>query len=168
MTEGLVELVNNPEAVLKQILFWTSGQPFLTQKICELVVKNGKEILAGNEAESIKQLVYNHIIETWRTQDHPQHLTTIEDRIIHSDRPDTLLQIYQQILQQDKIEIDDSPAQIELQLSGLIIKKQGKLRVNNPIYYNIFNRDWLSEKVANLRPYSAKFLAWKKIGRAHV
>lgn len=34
--QGLEELVNNPEVVLKEVLDWTGGQPFLTQKLCKL------------------------------------------------------------------------------------------------------------------------------------
>ncbi|WP_071587842.1 AAA-like domain-containing protein [Microcoleus vaginatus] len=43
LAKGLENVIANPQAVLKEILVWTSGQPFLTQKICELVVK-----IAGN------------------------------------------------------------------------------------------------------------------------
>ncbi|WP_353813062.1 AAA-like domain-containing protein [Moorena sp. SIO1G6] len=35
---GLVGKVDNPEQVLAEILNWTGGQPFLTQKLCKLMV----------------------------------------------------------------------------------------------------------------------------------
>jgi AAA-like domain len=37
LAEGLVGKVSNPQAVLKEILAWTGGQPFLTQKLCQLI-----------------------------------------------------------------------------------------------------------------------------------
>ncbi|AOX01182.1 hypothetical protein BJP34_18605 [Moorena producens PAL-8-15-08-1] len=37
---GLVGKVDNPEQVLGEILTWTGGQPFLTQKLCKLMVDN--------------------------------------------------------------------------------------------------------------------------------
>lgn len=36
---GLEGKVANPMAVLKEILAWTNGQPFLTQKLCQIVVQ---------------------------------------------------------------------------------------------------------------------------------
>lgn len=45
---GMEGKVNNPQDVLKEILNWTGGQPFLTQKLCQLVVEFG-EWRVGNE-----------------------------------------------------------------------------------------------------------------------
>ncbi|NJR49500.1 MAG: hypothetical protein HC780_07935 [Leptolyngbyaceae cyanobacterium CSU_1_3] len=47
LEQGLVGKVDNPEAVLKEILFWTGGQPFLTQKLCQLVAQRGDEKPGG-------------------------------------------------------------------------------------------------------------------------
>ena len=49
LAEGLVEFSSNPQAVLKEILFWTGGQPFLTQKVCHFVVKTGRLFLVGEK-----------------------------------------------------------------------------------------------------------------------
>ncbi|MEG4172579.1 MULTISPECIES: AAA-like domain-containing protein [unclassified Microcoleus] len=37
LLQGLEGKVSNPHAVLQAVLDWTGGQPFLTQKICELI-----------------------------------------------------------------------------------------------------------------------------------
>ncbi|WP_250124674.1 AAA-like domain-containing protein [Chroococcidiopsis sp. CCMEE 29] len=39
LVAGLEGKVGNPMAVLKEILSWTNGQPFLTQKLCQLVIQ---------------------------------------------------------------------------------------------------------------------------------
>jgi hypothetical protein len=39
LAAGLEGKVDNPMAVLKDILAWTNGQPFLTQKLCQLVMQ---------------------------------------------------------------------------------------------------------------------------------
>ncbi|WP_341529566.1 AAA-like domain-containing protein [Nostoc sp. UHCC 0302] len=39
LAAGLEGKVANPMAVLKEILAWTNGQPFLTQKLCQIVVQ---------------------------------------------------------------------------------------------------------------------------------
>jgi molybdate-binding protein len=55
---------------------------------------------------------------------------------------------------------DDSPEQMELLLSGLVVKQDGKLTVRNPIYAAVFNKDWVNEQLENLRPYAKMLTAW--------
>jgi hypothetical protein len=43
LAEGLAQKVENEQAVLREILSWTGGQPFLTQKLCKLVLTAGEE-----------------------------------------------------------------------------------------------------------------------------
>ncbi len=58
------------------------------------------------------------------------------------------------------IAADDSPEQVELRLTGLVVKRDGKLRVYNRIYEQVFNRDWLERSLAELRPYGGAIAAW--------
>ncbi|HLO83512.1 MAG TPA: AAA-like domain-containing protein, partial [Nostocaceae cyanobacterium] len=37
---GLMNEISNPKTVLKEVLYWTGGQPFLTQKLCWLIVNS--------------------------------------------------------------------------------------------------------------------------------
>ncbi|WP_424103039.1 CHAT domain-containing protein [Moorena producens] len=41
LVRGLEGHVSNPQAVIEEIVKWTGGQPFLTQKLCQLVVSSG-------------------------------------------------------------------------------------------------------------------------------
>jgi class 3 adenylate cyclase len=152
---GLVGKVSNPQAVLKEILSWTSGQPFLTQKLCWLIVNycnNNTEYRPpqeDEEAQWVEQIVQQQIINNWEAQDEPEHLRTIRDRILRNT-PKTiqLLQLYQQILQQGQIPAHNSPEYLELRLSGLVVQHQGSLTVKNPIYARVFNLDWVNQKLA--------------------
>lgn len=161
LVQGVAEKGFNPQALLKEVLVWTGGQPFLTQKLCKLVLNTDLFIPAGGEAEWIKQLVQSQIITNWETQDEPEHLKTIRNLILRSEqRTRELLKLYQKILQQGEISADGSPEQTELQLSGLVIKQAGRLRVYNRIYEAVFNLNWTHEALANLRPYAEALAAW--------
>lgn len=46
---GLANQITNPEAVLGEILAWTGGQPFLTQKLCRLTVAAADAVPVGEE-----------------------------------------------------------------------------------------------------------------------
>lgn len=155
LAAGLADVWDDPEAALKDILHWTGGQPFLTQKVCQLAVQQGKS------ASSIAELIHAHLISDWESQDEPEHLRTIRDRLLRREtQTSRLLGLYQQILQQGSIPADDSEGQRELRLTGLVVKQASLLKVHNPIYAAIFNQNWIDTTMNNLRPYATAFQAW--------
>ncbi|MGD1918402.1 MAG: CHASE2 domain-containing protein, partial [Pleurocapsa sp.] len=162
LIEGWSIISDRPEAILAEILDWTNGQPFLTQKLCQLTLEKFKKLSLAKPREQIADIVERYIIYDWETQDEPEHLKTIRDRLCYRDSAITirLLGLYQDILQQRSVAIDNSIEQIELRLSGLAIVEAGKLKVNNPIYSSIFNLAWIEIELRKLRPYSQTFTNW--------
>ncbi|NER19862.1 MAG: CHASE2 domain-containing protein [Symploca sp. SIO1C2] len=210
LAKGLEGKVDNPQAVLQEILVWTGGQPFLTQKLCQLVVRerekreeedkedkgdggdkkifpipfaqhgerseansqttNNKQPTTNNQQQTtIAKIARSHIIENWESQDEPEHLRTIRDRLLcNQQRTGQLLGLYQQILtasswevaEREGVAADNSLEQVELRLSGLVVKQQGKLRVYNRIYQAVFDQSWVEQVLADLRPYSQGMTAW--------
>jgi hypothetical protein len=158
---GLAKISSNPQSVLQAVLDWTGGQPFLTQKICKLLSRCESMISEGSEVACVEQLVRSRIIENWEAQDEPEHLKTIRDRILSNEkRVGALLGLYQQILQAEGIVADGSSEQMELRLSGVVVKQQGYLKVYNPIYKSIFGINWLNQALNDLRPYAEAITAW--------
>jgi WD40 repeat protein len=161
LAQGLAIKSNNSH-LLEAVLYWTDGHPFLTQKLCKLISSTDSTIPDKNITAWVEQLVQKSIIQNWEYQDEPEHLKTIRDRILRSgeQRTGRLLGLYQQILQQGEVVADDNSEQIELRLSGLVVKRAGKLRVYNRIYVEIFNQNWLNQILADLRPYNEALRAW--------
>ncbi|MEP6486870.1 AAA-like domain-containing protein [Microcoleus vaginatus GB2-A3] len=215
LAKGLEGKVDRPIQVLNEIIDWTGGQPFLTQKLCKIVLEQ-----AETRNPDLAELVEAYIINNWEENDNPEHLGTIRDRILsNQQRTSQLLGIYQQIItppnppllrggkdstnnpplvrggkdstnsslirgeedssnpplaEEEKdnltppltkgglggVAADNSPDQMELQLSGLVVKKHGQLQVYNRIYREIFNLDWVQQELAKLRPYQENFAAW--------
>ncbi len=161
LADGLPGKADNRLEVLREILNWTGGQPFLTQKLCKMVIANGQQTEIEKMSERIAQLVQDRAIANWEMQDDPEHLKTIRDRLLRDEqRAGSLLGLYQQILKADKIAADTSSAQMELRLSGLVVNQQSHLKVYNRIYQAVFNRRWVEQQLANLRPYSEAITAW--------
>ena len=175
LRQGLADRFDHPEKILTEILSWTGGQPFLTQKLCQMVVKADEENkLTDSKSLSdceqiatwIGGLVQSRIIAHWESQDDPEHLRTIRDRLLRNpQRAGRLLGTYQAILQHGPAPADDSPEQVELQLSGLVIKQDGRLMVLNRIYQAVFNQNWLNQQFAQLRPYAETLEAWMQSNR---
>lgn len=167
LEQGFLKLTAYPKAVLQEILYWTGGQPFLTQKLCHLATQTLKtyqaeELLQPQAIVScISRMVETEILDNWVSQDEPPHLRTIRDRVLRSEqRASCLLGLYLQILQGVKIPANDSSEAIELLLSGLVVKKQGYLQVYNPIYQAVFNQVWVEQQLNRLRPYAGLLNAW--------
>jgi len=156
LVEGLAEQVDNAEAVLVDILDWTAGQPFLTQKLCQIVAERSE-----GRTPDIEQLVRSYIVEDWEDQDEPEHLRTIRDRILKDEQHTIgLLGLYLQILEQGAIPVTDSPEQRQLQLAGLVVKGSKALRIRNRIYQSVFDRHWIEQTLIHLRPYADALTAW--------
>jgi CHASE2 domain-containing sensor protein len=158
LMQGLVEKVSNPEAVLKEVLYWTGGQPFLTQKLCWLISQESDM----QTPQSIKHLVRKRIIDNWESQDEPEHLRTIRDRILRNSRSSTsLLLLYKKIWQRGKIPVNNSEIYLELRLSGLVNLHQGNLVVKNPIYKAVFDLNWLKKHLNQQNPYQTALPFWQ-------
>ncbi|MCW5314607.1 hypothetical protein GTQ43_12520 [Nostoc sp. KVJ3] len=177
LLKGLEEVITQPEAVLEEILYWSGGQPFLTQKLCQLIVHttletSSRKIALPPETQAfwVEKFVRSQIIQNWEAKDDPEHLRTIRDRLLFNEqRAGRLLGLYQRVLQAENREqatedipvpSDDSQEQIELLLSGLVEKHNGYLKIKNPIYHNVFNSEWAIKQLDNLRPYSQTFNFW--------
>ncbi|MFB2768133.1 tetratricopeptide repeat protein [Pelatocladus sp. BLCC-F211] len=148
------EKASNPEILVQEVLAWTSAQPFLTQKVCQLLCDYETFIVAGEEAAVVEQLIQNHLIANWETQVAAEHLQTIHDGLVANPRCNSiwLLRLYQQILQEGELLAHDSPVQTELLNLGLVIKQDNKLRISNRIYLSIFNLNWVEQELGRLRP----------------
>ncbi|MGD1896938.1 MAG: AAA-like domain-containing protein [Phormidesmis sp.] len=181
LATGLAGFGYDETALLQEILAWTNGQPFLTQKLCWLTKTSLEDLdISGVREEGpvsntptalIELVVYERVIDHWESQDDPEHLRTIRDRLLRNNlKAPRLLGIYETVLtsaiplceipvasnQQDveaqtqeerAIAYDDSPEHFELLLSGLIGLYQGRLSVKNKIYETVFDFE-LGERAA--------------------
>ncbi|AFY59169.1 GUN4 protein [Rivularia sp. PCC 7116] len=161
LIKGLEGKFNYPQRVIEEILHWTGGQPFLTQKLCKFMVEESEK----NNPNSVKEVVKSRIIENWESQDDPEHLRTIRDRILSSEqRAGYLLELYKQIQLHGEIAAKKNVESSELRLSGLVVQRQNKLRVYNRVYQQVFSHNWVEVQLKNLRPYSEAFRAWVASG----
>jgi len=166
LAAGLVGLTERPDRVLAAVLHWTGGQPFLTQKLCDLIqtAHRNNPLVAGAERARVEALVRSHLLHQWEAQDDPEHLRTIRDRLVADElRSSRLLSLHQRILTAGNILTDGSSDQAELKLSGIAIVRNGHLQVANPIYVEVFNLAWVNQCLAQQRPYAVMLQAWVRL-----
>ncbi|MFN8780545.1 MAG: AAA-like domain-containing protein [Pseudanabaena sp.] len=166
LMQGLASKVANPQDYLAEAVKWTGGQPFLIQRLLGII---GQE-LAGiappeNIAGWVENLVKERIVTNWESQDAPPHLATIRDRVISVEEKlrGRMLGCYQQVLADGELEDDRSEERSKLRLTGLVVRRDGRLISYNPIYGAVFNNAWVEGQLAELRPefYASAFRAWR-------
>jgi GAF domain-containing protein len=142
----------NYKKLISVVLQWTGGHPILTQKLCKLISDSDDTPPIGGEVEWVENLVRNQLIERWESLPELEHLRTIRDRLLkHKQRSLKLLKLYQRILREDEVLANDSPEEQELRLSGIVVKRAGRLKVHNRIYEFVFNDIWVENALRALK-----------------
>lgn len=159
LAEPLSVFSGSRQVLCQTILKWTNGQPFLTQKLFHQIAQVQSanpaalpRLIPGYEARWVEYLVRQTILNHWESQDEPEHLRTIRDRLLrHSYQVAERLHWYEQVLRDISVPADGSDLQAELLLSGLVVQQEGCLRVKNRIYRTVFNTAWVERQWCHLR-----------------
>jgi WD40 repeat protein len=157
--------------IMKEILYWTEGHPYLTQKLCVALVEASRRMNTALSAfmrydcpllsQSFKKTLILHIAgkycikqvmrQTFLGQKSNQdnNLQFVRDMLTRrSLEPEIVLRTYQDI-RRGELVLDDEQSSIysHLKLSGVVWRKDKHLRVRNPIYKKVFNEEWIWENL---------------------
>lgn len=130
--------------IMQWALDWTSGQPYLTQKLCaELFQAPGGSITPDDVERAVTRLF---LADEARKE---SNLRAIRDRIESSPNKTKMLQLYGQMLRKQTVMDDErSPAKTELKLTGLVRPtSDGTLEVRNRIYQTVFDAEWVKRSL---------------------
>jgi tetratricopeptide (TPR) repeat protein len=127
-------------AILNRIYDWSRGHPYLTQKLCMAIAEQKLLLNEVQFDDFIKRLFLSQ--EEYRET----NLQFVRDMLIKSPQKRQLISLYAKIRKGEKvIENKKSSLQNQLRLSGLVRSQAGYLVVNNKIYYEAFNPEWIKE-----------------------
>jgi tetratricopeptide (TPR) repeat protein len=137
---GLARAGPAAPTLLRRILFWTGGHPYLTQRLCQAVVDDRRV-----KNPSGVDRVSNETFFSPAASERDDNLLFVQDRMLRgSVNPVELLAIHSNI--QNGSLIKDDPANPlfnELRLAGVVRSEKGYLRVRNRIYVRVFNEKWV-------------------------
>lgn len=143
-------------AILKRILHWTGGHPYLTQRLCLEMTQDAQINQLRNVDDLCTTLFFSH-----RAQERDDNLLFVRERMLRAEvDPGSLLDLYRRI-RKGKTVCDDemNPITSNLQLSGIVRTMNGKLKVRNRIYSRVFDQTWINTVMpqAELRRQKAAF-----------
>ena len=148
-----------------QIYAWTAGHPYLTQKLCEAVLKRKKSEEAAPDSTLIDSLVKElFLAAAIRSEDNIQFVQT---RVINDQYAQTMLRLYQGVLRKKSIpDKEQSPAINRLKLYGLVVAREDKLEVRNKLYAQAFDSTWADEMLRSTHlGLPSKYRILQRIGQ---
>lgn len=145
--------------ILNRIVYWTNGQPFLTQELGQLF--SGIKCSIGNVKETVDKLVENRFF----TSDifNTPHFSNIQTRILsNKDYNSRMLSICGHLMKKKQYNFKVQSLEVlYLKLSGFVSDENNKLVISNKIYKKVFNLIWLEKAIGQIdRPYALDLQRW--------
>lgn len=149
LAEGLGCGAKTGKTLLKRILYWTGGHPYLTQHLCQSMVGAvGERRPALADVDRLCEELF--LSRQARKQD--SNLLSVREQLLRSpvDRAG-LLELYARIRRGRRVPDDEtSPLVSVLRLSGVVRVVGGHLRVRNRIYERVFDPEWVARHMPDV------------------
>lgn len=128
--------------LLRRILWWTNGHPYLTQRLCAAVAADPK----ATTPKDVDRLCDEMFLSA-RARESDDNLLFVRERILRK-RSDAelsgLLDLYGLIRRGKHVLADDNNPLIDiLRLAGLVAVRENRLVVRNRIYNHVFDERWI-------------------------
>jgi tetratricopeptide (TPR) repeat protein len=132
----------NAREIMARVHYWSGGHPYLTQKICDEIARDGRQAWSEEEIAILVRRLF--LSEEARKESNLQY---IADRIRESPDREKLLSIYSKVRSGKSVPDEErDPVRSQLKLSGLVISSsRGELMVRNRIYETVFNKEWIKD-----------------------
>jgi tetratricopeptide (TPR) repeat protein len=144
LAEGLGRGAGLGETLLKRVLYWTGGHPYLTQRLCQAVAEDQ----SVTSTAGVNKLCEEMFLSS-RARERDDNLLFVRERILRNeaDRA-SLLDLYAKVREGKRVSDDDTNTQLGiLRLAGIVRTASGQLHVRNRIYQHVFDRNWI---IANM------------------
>jgi WD40 repeat protein len=158
LIQGLDHPPKVASALLRRVLWWTGGHPYLTQRLCAAVAEDA----TVTSAAGVDRLCTKLFLSS-RSRETDNNLQFVGRRI--SDRADqaelaALLDLYGRVCAGKRVPDDDTNRLIGiLRLAGVVKVEANRLAVRNRIYARVFDQDWIRAHMpdAEIRRQRAAF-----------
>lgn len=141
LAQGLAREPMLGALLLKRVLYWTGGHPYLTQRLCQQLADDPQAVSAHDVDRHCAELFLSH-----RAVERDDNLIFVRERLLRSEADvSSVLDLYAQIQQGKHVNDDEkNPLVSILRLAGITKIQSGALRVRNRIYERVFDRAWVS------------------------
>ncbi len=132
------------KAIVRALFCWTGGHPYLTVRLCDQFVVQGRA--SSNEVDEMVNKAFVSLDQLHSDVHFQQVLRFLDERI---ENKLSTLTLYRRILSGEPVRDQTTPAHIHLKLAGIVKRNhRGYLVVRNPIYSRVFTDEWASRDLA--------------------
>jgi WD40 repeat protein len=128
--------------LLRRILWWTNGHPYLTQRLCAAVAADAK-VSTPKDVDRVCDDLFLSV----RARESDDNLLFVRERILRKRSESELsglLDLYGLIHRGKQVAADDNNPLIDvLRLAGLVAVRDNRLAVRNRIYNHVFDERWI-------------------------
>jgi WD40 repeat protein len=128
--------------LLERVLHWTSGHPYLTQRLCQAVA-GASSVMDRTGVDRLCE----ELFLSAQARERDDNLLLVREWLLRSEADRAaLLDLYGQVRRGKRVgaaEMD--PLVSHLRLAGIARPVGGVLRVRNRIYERVFDREWITE-----------------------
>lgn len=130
--------------LLRRVLHWTAGHPYLTQRLCREVAEDPKV----RDARAVDRLCRGLFL-TPGARSRDDNLLFVQERLVNRDDDvAAYLDLYRRIRAGQRVRCDETDPRVpELRLSGIVREERGYLRVRNRIYHRVFDPAWIDARM---------------------
>lgn len=162
LAEGLNLPLAHAQQVVKWMLHWTGGHPYLTQRLCQVVANDTAQAYSKGD---IRALVTRTFLGDMSEQD--ENLRFVHDMLTRrAPNPEMVIGAYRSIRMGWNRVLDEEQSIIKshLKLSGVVQRERRMLTVRNRIYASVFDWQWIRQNQPRMWietiPPRAKMGAW--------
>jgi hypothetical protein len=144
LASGLSLAEETRSLIMRRILYWTGGHPYLTQRLCQEMSQNG-----GATGEADVDRICESLFLSKGARETDDNLTGVKQGLLRA-RVDTIALLYKyvQVFDNQPVRADDSdPLIAALQLSGITRVENSHLSVRNQIYRTVFDIEWAEDNI---------------------
>ena len=146
LSSGLGRNEETGALLLRRVLWWTGGHPYLTQRLCQAVAEDpGVKDAAGVDLRCEEMFL------SPRARERDDNLLFVRERMLRSEGDLAgLLSLYGRVFRLLRVNDDETnPLVSTLRLAGITRVEDGRLLVRNRIYARVFDREWVTANMPN-------------------
>jgi len=155
LEQGLNADGRQGQKLLRRVLYWTSGHPYLTQRLCRTIAEDSTAASVRDVDRLCRELFLSS-----RARERDDNLLFVRERLVNgSVSAAAVLTLHLQVLAQRQPVADSEkdPALNALRLSGVVRSAEGRMQIRNRIYRTVFDREWA---LSNLPDQEARRQRW--------
>jgi len=148
LAQGLGGTAENQTRVIRRILYWTQGHPYLTQSLCQAVAEETN----SPRPEDVDMLCTKLFLEPGALE-RDDNLLFVQDQMLRGGADVArLFALYHSLWKGQQLDNNyNDPEQEQLRLSGISRIEREKHRLRNPIYRHVFSPKWMQSCLPTFR-----------------